>query len=108
MGLGRRSPFPICRCGGFIAALSGLALTAAAGEPAVPDFSGPWMRTGNAFDFAAPLPGTGPGPLVNVSGNDLIPVGDADSPILKAWAAAEVKKHNEIVLAGRLALDAPA
>ena len=74
----------------------------------VPDFSGPWMRAGNAFDFAPPLPGTGPGALVNISGNDLLPIGNVDSPILKPWAAAEVKKHNEILLAGKLALDAPA
>ena len=75
---------------------------------AVPDVTGPWMRTGNAFDFAPPLPGTGPNSLVNVSGNDLLPIGNVDSPILKPWAAAEVKKHNEIILAGKLALDAPA
>jgi hypothetical protein len=75
---------------------------------AVPDVSGPWMRTGNAFDFAPPLPGTGPSSLVNVSGNDLLPIGDVDSPILQPWAAAAVKRHNEILLAGKLAPDAPA
>jgi hypothetical protein len=80
----------------------------AAGETAVPDLTGPWMRAGNAFDFAPPPPGVGPGALVNVSGNDLIPIGNTDSPILKPWAAAEVKRHNEILLAGRLAPDAPA
>jgi hypothetical protein len=107
-GLGRWSPLSICLCTGFIAALSALALTAAAGEPAVPDLTGPWMRTGNAFDFVPPKPGNGAGPLVNVSGNDLIPIGNIDSPILKPWAAAEVKMHNEIVLDGKLANDAPA
>jgi hypothetical protein len=66
------------------------------------------MRTGNAFDFAAPPPGVGPRALVNVSGNDLLPVGNTDSPILKPWAAAEVEKHNALVRAGKLALDAPA
>jgi len=96
------------RTAGLVVAVSVLLPLAAAGEPAIPDFSGPWMRTGNAFDFAPPLPGTGPGALKNVSGNDLIPIGDIDSPILKPWAAAEVKKHNEIILAGKLALDAPA
>jgi hypothetical protein len=80
----------------------------AAGESLVPDFSGPWMRTGNAFDFAPALPGTGPGALVNISGNDLLPIADSNNPILKPWAAAEVKKHNETILAGKLALDAPA
>jgi hypothetical protein len=85
-----------------------LAPVLAAGGTLVPDFSGPWMRTGNAFDFAPPLPGTGPGPLVNISGNDLLPIADTNNPILKPWAAAEVKRHNETILAGRLALDAPA
>ncbi len=87
-----------------------VALTAAGSDvgekAAVPDFSGPWMRTGNAFDFAGPPPGTGPGPLVNISGDRLVPVGNYDSPILKSWAAGEVKKHGDILLAGKLASDA--
>ena len=98
----------ILRSAGLVAALGTGVPMAAAGERAIPDFSGPWMRTGNAFDFVQPLPGTGPGALVNVSGNDLIPIGNTDSPILKPRAAAEVKKHNEVILAGKLALDAPA
>jgi hypothetical protein len=75
---------------------------------AIPDLAGPWMRTGYAFDFAPPPPGIGPRSLVNVSGNDLLPIGNIDSPILKPWAAAEVEKHNGLVRAGKLALDAPA
>ena len=75
-------------------------------KTAVPDFSGAWSLTGNAFDFAPPLPGTGPGPLVNTSGNRLIAVGNYDSPILKPWAAAEVKKHGIALLAGKIAPDA--
>ena len=90
----------------WLAALTGF------GRPsegtAVPDLAGPWMRTGNAFDFAPPPPGIGPRALVNVSGNDLVPIGNIDSPILKPWAAAEIKKHNELLRAGKLALDAPA
>jgi hypothetical protein len=66
------------------------------------------MRTGNAFDFAPPPPGIGPRSLVNVSGNDLVPIGNIDSPILKPWAAAEVEKHNQLIRSGKLALDAPA
>jgi hypothetical protein len=110
----RRTVKPHCQspCAAILQAAAMIALLLlaprlAAGETSVPDFSGPWMRTGNAFDFAPP-PGTGPGALVNISGNDLIPIGDINNPILKPWAAAEVKKHNEIVLAGKLALDAPA
>jgi hypothetical protein len=72
----------------------------------VPDFSGPWARAGNAFDFAAPAAGVGPGPLVNTSGDRLVPVGNYDSPLLKPWAAAEVKKHGDILLSGKLASDA--
>lgn len=87
-----------------------VALTGAGGNPqgadAVPDFSGPWMRSGGAFDFAPPLPGTGPGPLVNTSGNRLLPIGNYDSPLLKPWAAAKVKEHGDILLSGRLAPDA--
>ena len=90
------------------AAFLTVVLMGAASETAVPEFSGPWMRTGNAFNFAPPLPGAEPRSLVNISGNDLLPVGNIDSPILRPWAAAEVKKHNDMVLGGRLALDAPA
>jgi hypothetical protein len=75
---------------------------------AIPDLAGPWMRTGNAFDFAPPPPGIGPRSLVNVSGNDLVPIGNINSPILKPWAAAEVEKHNQLIRAGKLGLDAPA
>ena len=75
------------------------------GSP-VPDFSGPWARAGNAFDFAAPPAGVSPGPLVNISGDRLVPVGNYDSPLLKPWAAAEVRKHGDILLSGKLASDA--
>src|SRR5437762_7789603 len=47
---------------------------------------------------SAPLTGTGSGPLVNISGDRLVPVGNYDSPILKPWAAAVVKKHGDILL----------
>jgi hypothetical protein len=93
---------------GMICLLALVGIGRPAETTATPDLAGPWMRTGNAFDFAAPPPGIGPRALVNVSGNDLLPIGNIDSPILKPWAAAEVEKHNELVRAGRLALDAPA
>lgn len=85
-----------------------LALSGASPETtgAVPDFSGPWALRGNAFDFTAPAPGVGPGPLVNTSGDRLVPVGNYDSPLLKPWAAAVVKKHGDMLLAGKLAPDA--
>jgi hypothetical protein len=88
------------------------ALTGAASDPkgktAVPDLSGPWMRDAGTFDFAPPLPETGPGPLVNISGDREVPVANYDSPLLKPWAAAEVKKHGDILLSGKIAPDAHA
>ena len=94
----------------FTSVLCFTALTAASAaseqqqEP--PDFSGPWALTGNAFDFASPAAGVMPGPLVNISGDRLVPVGNYDSPLLKPWAAAAVKKHGDMLLAGKLAPDA--
>jgi hypothetical protein len=85
-----------------------LALTGAGNldEKTVPDFSGPWMRNGNAFDFGLPAPGAGAGPLVNISGDRLVPAANYDSPLLKPWAAAMVKKHGDTLLGGKLAPDA--
>ena len=85
-----------------------LLLTGAGAESTggTPDFSGPWALRGNAFDFAAPAAGISPGPLVNTSGDRLVPVGNYDSPLLKPWAAAAVKKHGDLLLAGKLAPDA--
>jgi hypothetical protein len=102
--------FAYPRAGVLLAGLLSLvALSGAGTEPSrapVPDFSGPWQRMGAAFDFAPPLPGTGPGPLVNISGNRLVPVGNHDSPLLRPWAAADVKKHGDLLLSGKLAPDA--
>jgi hypothetical protein len=95
--------------GALIAGIFCAIVSTGAGEDlgaTVPDFSGSWARNGAAFDFAAPPMGTGPGPLVNTSGDRLVPVGNYDSPLLKPWAAAEVKKHGDILLAGKLASDA--
>ncbi len=72
----------------------------------VPDFSGEWARPGGLFDFPPPPAGIGPGPLVNTSGNRLVPVANYDSPLLKPWAAEAVKEHGDTLLAGRLAPDA--
>lgn len=85
-----------------------LGLTGAGVDPdqAIPDFSGPWALGGNAFDFAPPRAGVTPGPLVNISGDRLVPVANYDSSLLKPWAAAEVKKHGDMLLAGKLAPDA--
>jgi len=97
--------------GALIASLiCGVVCSGAASDPGgtatVPDFSGPWALRGNAFDFAPPPAGTGPGPLVNTSGDRLVPVGDYKSPLLTPWAADIVKKHGDMLLAGKLAPDA--
>src|SRR5215469_357497 len=98
--LGKTIVIPIC-----VSCM--LVLTGAAAEnTGVPDFSGPWALRGNAFDFAAPSTGIAPGPLVNTSGDRLVPIGNYDSPLLQPWAAAAVKKHGDMLLAGKLAPDA--
>src|SRR5437660_10879147 len=87
------APFRCKLAAAVAASISVLTLAGAAkvnDASAVPDFSGPWALTGNAFDFALPRPGIGPGPLVNTSGDRLVPVGNYDSPLLKPWAAAEI------------------
>lgn len=92
----------------FIGLSCMLILTGAGTDSAggVPDFSGPWALGGNAFDFAPPAAGIAPGPLVNISGDRLVPVGNYDNPLLKSRAAASVKKHGDLLLAGKLAPDA--
>ena len=59
-----------------IGAVCVLGLTGAGTNPeqTIPDFSGPWALGGNAFDFAPPRAGVTPGPLVNTSGDRLVPV----------------------------------
>jgi hypothetical protein len=86
----------------FLAGASGGGL-----EPSsIPNFTGEWARPGRLFDFALPRDGMEPGPLVNTSGNRLVPVANFDSPILKPWAAEEVKKHGDRLASGFLAPDA--
>src|SRR4051812_34563326 len=92
-------------CGFASGAFASLAAVAAA-SAAVPDFSGPWQRAGAAFDFSPPAPGVTPGPLVNTSGDRLVPIANYDSPVLQPWAAAEVKKHGDSLRTGQLAPDA--
>jgi hypothetical protein len=74
-------------------------------EPgSVPDLSGDWARP--YIGFEPPL--SGPGPVVNrsrVNGQSNLSrfVGDYTNPILKPHAAAIVKRHGEIELAGQAA-----
>ena len=96
------------RCLGTLAAgaFALFLLSGAANPNAVPDFApGAWGLNGNSFDFGPPPPGVSPGPLVNTSGDKLVAVGNYDSPLLQPWAAAIVKKHGDILLAGQIALD---
>ena len=87
----------------FIAPVLGAAPVTAANVARAPDFSGIWAHP--SIPGFEPL-ASGPTSLVNrarreggVSDNRLL-VGDYANPILKPEAAAEVKKHGEISLAG--------
>lgn len=87
----------------------GLLGTAAHGEtgPAVPDFSGNWAKGGDRGSRYE-QPESGPGPILNMSGDRHVPVGDYKNPILKPWAAAAIKAYGEELLAGRIAPEAHA
>jgi hypothetical protein len=72
------------------------------GTASIPDFSGVWA----AHPSAGPEPpASGPGPVLNKARRDGISdryqwVGDYANPVLKPQAAAVVRKHGEIQLAG--------
>ena len=76
--------------------------TAADKYAGVPDFSGIWARTTFGYD----LPPSGVGPLKNLArrangtSDAFKLVGDYNNPILQPWAAAIVKEHGAISLAG--------
>ena len=88
---------------GAILAFLALSVTAPSRADAVPDFSGIWARTTFGFD----LPPSGPGPLKNLArrpngtSDAFKLVGDYNNPILQPWAAAIVKQHGAISLAGK-------
>jgi hypothetical protein len=85
------------------ASISAVPAMGADNRATAPDFSGPWGR--NMFNFEPP--DAGPGPIVNlrrlgadagrsaVDGDPIPLVGDYNNPILKAEAAALVKKKGE-------------
>src|SRR3984885_8504377 len=80
------------------------AVTPAAAQSSVPDFSGVW-RHGSLPWFVPPA--SGPGPVTNKArrkdngqSDYGMLVGDYNNPILQPWAADVVKKHGEISLAG--------
>lgn len=87
------------------APLTLLALCVATPSPAdaVPDFSGIWARTTFGYDLAP----SDPGPLKNLArrpngtSDAFKLVGDYNNPILQPWAAAIVKQHGVISLAGK-------
>jgi hypothetical protein len=80
------------------------AASAAQKAAPIPDFSGVWAHP-YLTGFEPPL--SGPGPVLNKSrlpngvANFQILVGDFTNPILKPEAAATVKQHGEISLAGK-------
>jgi hypothetical protein len=76
----------------------------AANNSAVPDLSGLWARPYIGFEPAQ----SGPGPVVNrsrVNGQSNLSefVGDTRNPILKPEAAAIIKRHGEMEIAGTAA-----
>lgn len=84
-------------------ALLALCLAAPSRADAVPDFSGIWARTTFGYDLAP----AGPGALKNLArrpngtSDAFKLVGDYNNPILQPWAAAIVKQHGAISLAGK-------
>lgn len=84
-------------------ALLTLCLAAPSRADAAPDFSGIWARTTFGYDLTS----TGPGPLKNLArrpngtSDAFKLVGDYNNPILQPWAAAIVKQHGAISLAGK-------
>jgi hypothetical protein len=98
---------PLITAALMLVSAAGLPLRAA---PAVPDFGGPdvsWVKIGD--DFIAPP--SGPKPVTFDPKHPYQPnndkglqvtyrVADISNPILKPWAAAQMKKANDEVLAG--------
>lgn len=94
-----RSLFPTLTASGLISA----ALSAAnAAAPAVPDFSGYWVRPEAGSDRIFYPAEKGPGPVVNTDASGTFMIGDYASPILKPGAAAAVKKHGDAGRAGQV------
>jgi hypothetical protein len=83
--------------------LTGLSAVASrAAAPAIPDFSGYWVRpeAGNERMFYPPP--SGPGPLVNTDATGTFTIGNHDSPILLPHAAAAVKANGDQGRAGNV------
>jgi hypothetical protein len=87
-------------------------------DAAIPDFAPSsgvgWLKTGRGDEFLPPR--SGPGPIVADPAHPYVPNGDgrqetgkiADvtNPILKPWAAEQMRKANEEVLAGNVGFTA--
>jgi hypothetical protein len=85
---------------------------------AIPDFSPSssvgWLKTGNGDEFLQP--DSGPGPIIADTAHPYVPngggrqetgkVADVSNPILKPWAAEQMKKANDEVLAGKVGFTA--
>jgi hypothetical protein len=86
----------------WMLALSSAPAIAADKVSTVPDLSGIWARTTFGYD----VPASGTGPLKNLArrangtSDAFKLVGDYNNPILQPWAAAIVKQHGVISLAG--------
>jgi len=82
-----------------------------------------WVKTPGSDEFIAPASGPGPvqddpvypyvsnghpGDGGNPDGQETIKIADITNPILQPWAAAQMKKANEAVLAGKIGFTARA
>ena len=86
--------------------------------PGLPDLSPSsvvgWLKTGNGDEFLPP--DSGPGPVLADHAHPYVPNGggrqetakiaDITNPILKPWAAEQMKKANDEVLAGKIGFTA--
>jgi hypothetical protein len=91
---------------------------AALKHASIPDFSPSssvgWLKTGNGDEFLPP--DSGPGPIVADPAHPYVPNGggrqetgkiaDVSNPILQPWAAEQMKKANDEVLAGKVGFTA--
>ena len=94
---------------------SPLARSAAPIPNFAPDTETSWFPDRPAGDDFLPPPGGGPGPVMsdpkrpyipNGSGQPTYRIADVSNPILKPWAAEELKKVNDSVLAGGIPFSA--
>jgi hypothetical protein len=72
-----------------------------------PSWTGGYGLPAADFNYQPPRPGPGPQPVPDRVGPwNMERLSDVQNPNLKPWAAAEMKKHNDLVRSGRRAFSA--